>query len=582
MPLPYNAVNIPITQPPELVENTLRIVPLGGLGDVGRNCSVLELIDPIAGGAPRLLMLDCGVLFPGDDEPGVDLILPDFTYISERLDCIDALVVTHGHEDHIGAIPYLLKLRPDIPVVGSAFTIALITKKLKYHRITPNAKIVSAGDCLRFGPFLLNFLPVNHSIPDALAVYVKTGAGNVLDTGDFKMDQRPLDGRLTDLGKFADAGEEGVDVLMVDSTNACVPGFVMSETDIGTEIEKIFAYHTSGMIYGSTFASHIHRIQHFVKSARKYGRKVAFLGRTMVNNTKIAQELNKLNLPDDLVIDSDDIISYPREKVAVICTGSQGEVSAALNRLATDTHPVLTLEENDTVIMASSVIPGNEKSISTLVNRMLVSGATVYTSANAKIHSSGHACQGELEYLYNVVRPKNVLPIHGETRHLLTNAGLARRSGLTEQNTPTVLDGGVVDLRDHAVEVVGRIENGYVFVDGKQVGMVSDEDLKHRRILSEEGFVAVSCVVDLQAKKVLAKPKIVARAVAEDDAVFYELAHKVKHALEKAMQKDGVTQVAGLAKVAQRTVGKYVGTQLRRSPLILPLVTAASAEVQTN
>ncbi|MDR1862164.1 MAG: ribonuclease J [Candidatus Ancillula sp.] len=568
----FEGLSMELKNPPPLSLGTLRVIPLGGLGEVGRNCTVLEMIDPIPQGYSRLMLLDCGVLFPGDDEPGVDLLLPDFTYLHDKLDRIEAIYITHGHEDHIGAIPFLLKLRPDIPLVGSRFSLALIKKKLEQHRITPVTFEVNPGDELRFGPFLLNFLPVNHSIPDALAVFVRTSAGNVLDTGDFKMDQTPLDGKLTDLKRFTDASRVGVDLFMVDSTNAMNPGFVPSEAVVEAELNKIFAGITTGIVFATTFASHIHRVAELCHAAMKNNRKIALLGRSMLNNVAIAQELKMLDVPEGAFVDLKDVPSLPPERVCIICTGSQGESMAALSRMARREHPTVNINPEDTVVMASSTIPGNEKVITAMLNNIEEIGAKVFDARRFKVHCSGHANEGELMYIYNVVEPRNVLPIHGEVRHLKANARIANRSGVNENNIPVVQSGGVIDLANGHAKVVGRIENGYLFVDGREVGSVTQRDLEQRLILSQEGFVAVSTGVDVKNRKVVSYPKVIARAIAEDDSVFGPLAHKVHKALTTAMNDEGMTNTDALAKVVKRVAAGFISRELHRRPMILPIV----------
>ncbi|MDR0950699.1 MAG: ribonuclease J [Candidatus Ancillula sp.] len=569
-----NAVNWENFDPKPLEDGAVRITPLGGLGEVGRNMSVLEIIDPITHQL-RILILDCGVLFPGDDEPGVDLILPDFSYIADRLDQVEALVLTHGHEDHIGAVPFLLKLRKDIPLIGSELTLKLVENKLHEHRLDGNYKYVKEGDFYQAGPFALDFLAVNHSVPDALAVRVKTTYGTILDTGDFKMDQTPIDGRLTDLRAFSKVGEEGVDLFMVDSTNAENPGFVSSETEIGPEISRLFVEHQTyaprNAIYVTTFASNIHRVQQVLEIAFQYNKKVCFVGRSMVKNMALAEELGKLHVPPNLLIDLKNAGDIKPKDLVVVATGSQGEDLAALSRMSRGEHRDINIQANDTVIFASSLIPGNEKSVFTLVNQLKQVGATVYTNRDRKIHCSGHANQGELKYIYNVVRPKNVMPIHGEVRHLTANARTAASVGIHPNGIPIVKDGGIVELRDGKVNVVGKIECGYVYVDGKSVGSVTSDDLEKRRVLSEEGFVAVSATVDLDAMQVITKPRVVTRGMAEDDSRFYKLPHKISHALQRAMD-NGESDLHKLSQVARRTAGKYVAKELHRSPMILPIV----------
>lgn len=563
--------------PGHLPENSLRMVPLGGLGEVGRNMMALEMIDPITHGDPKLLLIDCGVLFPGEDQPGVDLILPDFSFIADRLDRVEALVITHGHEDHIGGIPYLLKLKPDILLIGSKLTLALIQKKLDEHHIKPRTFEVKEGDFYQAGPFALEFLPVNHSIPDALAVFVKTAAGNVLNTGDFKMDQLPLDGRITDLREFSKAGEAGVDVFMVDSTNAEHPGFVRSESEIAPNIATIFAkhekYNPNHKIYISSFASHIHRIQAIIDIAQSFGKFVCFVGRSMIANMKIAQDLGYLTIPENLLVDYKTADRIAPSKLVIVATGSQGEELAALSRMSQGTAVKFNIEEGDTVIMASSSIPGNEKSISALINRMKTAGANVWTSHETAIHCSGHANQGELRYIYNVVKPRNVMPIHGEIRHLLANADVAHSVGIDPQNIAVAKNGVIFELNNSEVKIVGKIKNSYIYVDGKSIDTITDEDLDHRKTLSEEGFIVISVTVDFDKKTVITKPKITAKGMAENDEVFYKLSHKITKELTKAMIEENILNNHKLAQKVRRIVGSFVGNKLRRSPMILPIVT---------
>ncbi|MCZ3387011.1 MAG: ribonuclease J, partial [Actinomycetia bacterium] len=400
--------------PPPAPQGALRIVALGGLGEIGRNMTVFEFDG-------KLLIVDCGVLFPEDDQPGIDLILPDFDYIRDRLDDVVGLVLTHGHEDHIGAVPYLLRERADIPLYGSRLTLAFLEAKLREHRITPVATTVTEGDRTPLAPFDLEFIAVNHSIPDALAVAIRTPAGQlVIHTGDFKMDQLPLDGRVTDLRAFGRLGDEGVDLMLVDSTNAEVPGFVASEKDIVPVLDRYFAQSERRIIVAS-FASHIHRVQQIIDVARKHRRKVAFVGRSMVRNMGIARDLGYLTIPADTVVDVKALDDHPDDAVVLICTGSQGEPMAVLSRIAGRDHSIV-LGPDDTVILASSLIPGNENAVYRVINGLMRWGATVVHKGNAMVHVSGHAAAGELLYLYTLVRPTNVMPVHGETRHLRANA----------------------------------------------------------------------------------------------------------------------------------------------------------------
>ena len=552
--------------PPKLRKDTMRIIPLGGLGDVGRNMAVVDF-----GG--RLLVIDCGVLFPEESQPGVDLILPDFDYLKDRLDDIAAIVLTHGHEDHIGAVPYLLRLKPDIPLVGSQLTLAFVEAKLKEHRITPYTLAVKEGDTESLGPFDCEFVAVNHSIPDALAVYVSTEAGSLLHTGDFKMDQLPLDGRITDLRAFARLGEKGVDLFMTDSTNAEVPGFTTSEREIGPVIDSIFARATQKIVVAS-FSSHVHRVQQVLDAAAKHDRRVAFVGRSMVRNMKIAQEMGYLNVPPNVLIDAKKIGDLPDDRIVLMCTGSQGEPMAALGRIANRDHQI-AVGEGDVVILASSLIPGNENAVFRVVNGLMALGAEVVHQGSARVHVSGHASAGELLYCYNIIRPKNVMPIHGEVRHLIANGKVAESSGVPAQNVVLAHDGSVVDLKDGVAKVVGEIPNGYVYVDGSSVGEVSETDLKDRRILSDEGFISVFAVVNSETGMLIAGPEIHARGVAEDDAVFEKVKPEIVKALEKAVaEQTSRKDTYQLQQVMRRVVGRYV-SRLRRRPLIIPVVVEA-------
>ncbi|PFG42795.1 ribonuclease J [Isoptericola jiangsuensis] len=554
-----------LSLPPELPSGGLRIVALGGLGEVGRNMAVLEH-------EGRLLIIDCGVLFPEDHQPGVDLILPDFEYIADRLDDIDGIVLTHGHEDHIGAVPYLLRLRRDIPLYGSQLTLAFVDAKLKEHRIRPVLRVVKEGDTAQVGAFSCEFVAVNHSIPDALAVAVTTAAGTVLHTGDFKMDQLPLDGRVTDLRAFARLGEQGVDLFMVDSTNAEVPGFVTNEVEIGPVLDNVFAQAEKRIVVAS-FSSHVHRVQQVLNAAHAHGRKVALAGRSMIRNMGIAAELGYLDVPPGVLVDMKKADQIPDHELVYMCTGSQGEPMAALSRMANGDHKV-KIGHGDTVILASSLIPGNENSVFRVINGLTRLGARVVHSGNAKVHVSGHASAGELLYCYNILKPKNVMPVHGEVRHLVANAALAVKTGVPADRVVLAEDGVVVDLVDGKASVVGAVPCGYVYVDGSSVGEVTENELKDRRTLGEEGFVSVFAVVSTATGKVLAGPQILARGMAEDAAVFDEIQPEVVRALEDAVAA-GATDTYQLQQVMRRVIGQWVNRRLRRRPMIVPVVVEA-------
>jgi len=473
--------------PPALPKGALRIVPLGGLGEIGRNMTVYEY-------AGKLLIVDCGVLFPEEHHPGVDLILPDFSAIRDRLDDVVGLVLTHGHEDHIGGVPYLLKERGDIPVISAKLTLAFVKTKLQEHRITAKMVHVREGDRRKLGPFDLEFLAVNHSIPDSLAVAIRTPAGMVLQTGDFKMDQFPLDRRITDLAGFARLGEEGVDLFLPDSTNAEVPGFMASEEELYPAIDTVMRTSPQKIVV-SSFASHVHRIQQIIDAAHKYGRKIAFVGRSMVRNMGTARELGYLKIPRGMLVDFKELEKMPPSKAVFICTGSQGEPMAALARMASGDHQI-DLRDGDTVLLASSLVPGNETSIYRLINDLTKLGANVVHKGNAKVHVSGHASAGELVYCYNLVRPRNVLPVHGEYRHLKANAELAVRTGVDPKQTLIVEDGTTIDLKDGVARVSGYVQANYVYVENLVAGAATEESLQDRIRLAEDGAITVLAIVN--------------------------------------------------------------------------------------
>lgn len=554
--------NLP--EPGPLAPGALRVIPLGGLGEIGRNMNVLET-------EGKFLIADCGVLFPEESQPGVDLILPDMSVIADRLDDIVALVLTHGHEDHIGAVPYLLKIRPDIPIYGSELTLAFLEPKLQEHRLPlTGLHVVKEGERIKLPPFDVEFVSVSHSIPDALAVFVRTEAGTVLITGDFKMDQLPLDRRLTDLRSFSRFGEEGVDLFMVDSTNAEVPGFVTAEVEIGPVIEQVFA-ETEGAVIVASFASHVHRVQQVVNAAAATGRVVAFVGRSMERNMSIAQERGYLSVPSGTVEDIKVVEQLPRDKQVFMVTGSQGEPMAALARIANRSHQSLSVGPGDTVIFASSLIPGNENSVNHVINDLMGLGTRVVHQGNAKVHVSGHASSGELIYCYNIVQPKNVMPIHGEVRHLVANGQLAVKTGIDPERVVLADDGVVVDLEDGVASVVGAVPCELVYVDGKSVGELSEDELRERLTLGSEGFVSIFAVVDKDMGTVLAGPVIKAVGVAEDESVFDEIQPELDKALRDAAAPGGVSTRV-LQQVMRRVVGRWVSRRLRRRPMLVPVV----------
>ena len=551
-----------LTAPPALARGALRITPLGGVGEIGRNMTVFEYDG-------KLLVVDCGVLFPEETQPGIDVILPDFTSIRHRLADIVAIVLTHGHEDHIGGVPYLLRERADIPIIASELTLAFVTSKLKEHRIHPTTVRVEAGGTHQAGPFALEFAAVNHSIPDGLAVAIRTGAGLVLHTGDFKMDQFPLDNRITDLRAFGRFGEEGVDLFMVDSTNAEVPGFTTSERDLTPAIDNVFATAPKRVIV-SSFASHVHRIQQVLDASHRHGRKVAFVGRSMVRNMGIAHDLGYLQIPRGLVVDFKKVGSMPDDKVTIICTGSQGEPMAALSRIANNEHQI-RLNVGDTVLLASSLIPGNENAIYGIINKLTDLGANVVHKGNAKVHVSGHASAGELVYCYNILKPKNVMPVHGEAKHLHANGALAIRTGVDPDRVIIARDGSTIDLVNGRATLSGQVAADLVFVDGDTVGHATEDTLADRRRLSESGIVTVLAILE-PGTNALAEPlEYITRGFVTADLALTGATDAVERALRKASTQ-GVDEVGKIESVIAGAVSSYITRTHRREPVVVAIV----------
>ncbi len=555
--------HLDLKTPPSLPAGGLRVIALGGLGEIGRNMAVLEFDG-------RLLVIDCGVLFPEAEQPGVDLILPDFGVIEHRLDDVAAVVLTHGHEDHIGAIPYLLRMRGDIPLVGSRFTLALVKAKLREHRLDPVLVEVAAGDDHVAGPFHCEFISVNHSIPDALAVAVHTPAGVLVHTGDFKMDQLPLDGVLTDLGAFARLGLEGIDLLLADSTNAEIPGFVTPERSIGPVLEDVFRRATQRLIV-SSFASHVHRIQQVLDAADAHGRKVALVGRSMVRNMGVARDLGLLRVAPGLMVALDEATSMPPEQVVLVSTGSQGEPLSALGRMARGEHHQVTIEAGDTIVLASSLVPGNETAVYKVINGLARLGATVVHKETARVHVSGHAPAGELRTLLNVAKPRYLMPVHGEWRHLRAHAALAEQTGMAADRVLLAEDGVVVDLVDGKAQITGSVPVGNVYVDGLNVGDVGEESLQERRILGDEGFVALTVVVEPSTGTIVRPVHLSTRGFSDDPSAFDEVLRLVEDNLKRELS-DGQSDAHRLSQVIRRTVGKWVSDTHRRRPMIIPTV----------
>nr|WP_109558999.1 ribonuclease J [Mycolicibacter minnesotensis] len=551
-----------LTPPGPLVEGGLRITALGGISEIGRNMTVFEHLG-------RLLIIDCGVLFPGHDEPGVDLILPDIRHIQDRLDDVEALVLTHAHEDHIGAIPFLLKLRADIPVVGSKFTLALVAAKCREHRIKPVFVQVAEGQRSTHGVFECEYFAVNHSIPDALAIAVHTGAGTVLHTGDIKLDQLPPDGRPTDLPGMSRLGDKGVDLLLCDSTNAEIPGVGPSESEVGPTLHRLIRG-AEGRVIVACFASNVDRVQQIVDAAVSQGRRVAFVGRSMVRNMGIAKDLGFLKVGDQDVVDISAAEEMRPDQVVLVTTGTQGEPMAALSRMSRGEHRSITLTAGDLVVLSSSLIPGNEEAVFGVMDALAKIGARVVTNASARVHVSGHAYSGELLFLYNGIRPRNVMPVHGTWRMMRANAALAVSTGVPEESILMAENGVSVDLVAGQARIAGAVPLGKMFVDGLVDGDVGDATLGERLVLSS-GFVSVTVVVRRGTGKPVAPPHLHSRGFSEDPKALEPVARKVEAELE-SLAAAQVTDPVRIAQAVRRTVGKWVGETYRRQPMIVPTV----------
>jgi len=551
-----------LAPPPPLAPGGLRVTALGGISEIGRNMTVFEHLG-------RLLIVDCGVLFPGHDEPGVDLILPDLRHIEDRLDEIEALVVTHAHEDHIGAIPFLLKLRPDIPVVGSKFTIALVREKCREHRLKPKFVEVAERQSSQHGVFECEYFAVNHSIPGCLAVAIHTGAGTVLHTGDIKLDQLPLDGRPTDLPGMSRLGDAGVDLFLCDSTNSEHPGVSPSESEVGPTLHRLIRG-AEGRVIVACFASNVDRVQQIIDAAVALGRRVSFVGRSMVRNMGIARELGYLKVDDSDILDIAAAEMMPPDRVVLITTGTQGEPMAALSRMSRGEHRSITLTSGDLIILSSSLIPGNEEAVYGVIDSLSKIGARVVTNAQARVHVSGHAYAGELLFLYNGVRPRNVMPVHGTWRHLRANAALAASTGVPPENIVLAENGVSVDLVAGRASISGAVTVGKMFVDGLITGDVGDATLGERLILSS-GFVSITVVVHRGTGRPAGPAHLISRGFSEDPKALEPVAQKVERELE-ALAADNVTDPTRIAQAVRRMVGKWVGETYRRQPMIVPTV----------
>lgn len=547
----------------------LKIIPLGGLEQIGLNITAIEYEDTI-------VVIDCGLAFPEDDMLGIDMVIPDVTYLKENIDKVKGFVITHGHEDHIGALPYVLK-DINVPVYATKLTIALIETKLKEHNLTKQVKrkVVKYGQSINMGQLRVEFIKTNHSIADAAALAIYSPAGIIMHTGDFKVDYTPVFGDPIDLQRFAEIGKKGVLALMCDSTNAERLGFTNSEKTVGKTFDSIFADHKNTRIFVATFASNIDRVQQIIDSAYKYGRKVVVEGRSMVNVIQTASEIGYISIPEGTLIDIEQLKNYPDEKTVIITTGSQGETMAALSRMASNIHKKVTIKPGDTVIFSSSPIPGNEKAISKVINELSMNGADVIFQDT---HVSGHACQEEIKLIYSLVQPKYAIPVHGEYKHLKAQANLVKGLGIPKENIFILTSGDVLELDEESAKVTGEVHAGAIFVDGLGVGDVGNIVLRDRQHLAEDGILIVALTLEKGTSRLVAGPDIVSRGfvyVRESDELMEEAHIVVEDALMDILDRN-ITDWGKMKNTMKDALSSYVWKKTKRRPMILPIIMEVS------
>lgn len=548
-------------------QQKLQIIPLGGLGEIGKNMTVVRYGD-------EMIVIDAGLMFPDDDMLGIDLVIPDISYLVENKDMVKAIVLTHGHEDHIGALPYVMKQLTDVPVYGTQLTLGILEGRLRENGVSSNNLVtVQAGDTIRVACFQIGFIRVSHSIADSVGLAIKTPVGTVVHTGDFKFDQTPVDGKVMDFQKFAEVSEEGVLVLMADSTNAERPGFTMSERSVGQAFDASFRS-AKGRIIIATFSSNVHRIQQVIESACKYNRKVAVLGRSMVNVVNISLELGYLDIPEGVLIDIDEIRNYPASQVVIVTTGSQGEPMSALTRMAKSDHRKVDIAPDDTIIISATPIPGNEKLVSQTIDCLLKLGANVIYERTSGIHVSGHASQEELKMMHNLIRPKFFIPVHGEYRHLVKHAKIAQELGMPKENVFIAENGNVLEFTQEKGAIVGKVTAGKILVDGLGVGDVGNIVLRDRRQLSQDGILIIVLTMDKASGTIVAGPDIVSRGfvyVRESEALMDEAREKVKQALDKC-EENHISEWSAIKSNVRDALGRYLYERTKRRPMILPII----------
>lgn len=548
------------------IQSKLNIIPLGGLGEIGKNMTVFRYGDDI-------ILVDAGLMFPEDDMLGIDLVIPDITYLVENKDKVKAIFLTHGHEDHIGALPYVMK-QIGAPVYGTALTLGILQGRLKENGVSSEAcKIIKPGDKIHAGNFKVEFIRVNHSIPDAVALAIHTPIGIIIHTGDFKFDQTPVDGQVTEFNKFAEFGDQGVLALMADSTNAERPGYTQSEKIVGQTFDDEFRYAKNRIIV-ATFSSNVHRIQQVVDSAVRYKRKVAVIGRSMVNVVNISMELGYLKIPEGVLIDIDESNNYTPDKIVIITTGSQGEPMSALTRMAMSDHKKVDIVPGDTVIISATPIPGNEKLVSRTIDHLYKLGADVIYEKSNGVHVSGHASQEEIKMMHNLVRPKFFIPVHGEYRHLIKHAQLAGSLGMPCENIVVGENGSIIELTRNSIGINGRVPSGKVLVDGLGVGDVGNIVLRDRRQLSQDGIMIVVVTIDKDTCTVVSGPDIVSRGfvyVREAEGLMETAKEKVQQALDKCEQSN-VSEWSVIKSAVRDSLGRFLYEKTRRRPMILPII----------
>ena len=547
-------------------DSRIQIISLGGLGEIGKNMTVIRYQDCI-------LVIDAGLMFPEDELLGIDVVIPDITYLLENKEKVKAVLLTHGHEDHVGALPYLLK-ELDVPVYGSRLTLGIVEGKLKEHDLSDkNLHVVKPRDILKLGPFEVEFLRVSHSIPDSMGIAVHSPLGIILHTGDIKLDQTPVDGQVVDFRKLAEIGEKGVLVMMGDSTNADKPGFTMSERVVGNTFDDLFGK-CEGRIIVTTFASNVHRIQQVIGTAQKYGRKVSVVGRSMINNVKVSSELGYIDIPEGILIEMEDINHYPPEQVVIVTTGSQGEPMSALTRMATADHRWVGIQPGDTVIISATPIPGNEKLVAKTVDLLFRQGAEVIYEKTMGVHVSGHASQEELKILLNLIKPRYFIPVHGEYRHLMKHAKLAESLGIPRSRIFVAENGQIIEVSKKKASISGKVTAGKILVDGLGVGDVGNIVLRDRKQLSQDGIMIVVVTISKEGGDVVSGPDIVTRGfvyVRESEQLIEDAKDKVKEALDVCTKKH-ITEWAVIKAQIRERLGKHLFEKTGRRPMILPII----------